>query len=178
MSHHAPPNRLFTHAYEGGHQDHDAAYVLGLHVAQKWGIMDRAFQTALYCKDGIPTPFFRMFHPLKANGSPIQYRIPLKERLRYLGFYFAYHSQWKSWIGLWPFVLLHYLFEGTEVHQPLIPERLTERPHSGSLLYEQRGFFTFERFSDWTTPFMALGLTAFDTEATSPFKPIQSSEQE
>ena len=140
------PRSLYTHAYEGGHQDHDAAYLVGVSLAESWGILNHSIQTPLYCKAGIPRPFFRMFHALKANGPRVTHPIPWKERVRFLGFYFSYRSQWKSWIGLWPFVLLHYLFRGTEVHQTLNLQRMDQRPHPGPLLYEQRGFYRFDQF--------------------------------
>ena len=34
------PKSLYTHAYEGGHQDHDAAYLVGVSLAESWGILN------------------------------------------------------------------------------------------------------------------------------------------
>ena len=50
-----------------------------------------------------------------------------------------------TWIGLFPFVALHYLVEGVEQTQPVSLARLEQRPHAGALYYEKRRFFTWPR---------------------------------
>jgi hypothetical protein len=56
-----------------------------------------------------------------------------------------YRSQAKSWLGLYPFVLWHYLFKGWQSLQQASIIRLMERPHPGQLYYEFRGFSEWEK---------------------------------
>jgi LmbE family N-acetylglucosaminyl deacetylase len=60
-------------AWEGGHHDHDALHVLGLHTAERLGLGGSVRQYALYNAFRCPGPFFRVMSPLAANGArPIQ----------------------------------------------------------------------------------------------------------
>ena len=59
-----------------------------------------------------------------------------------------YPSQRMTWIGLFPFVLLHYLMRGTQTLQGVRLERMEERPHAGTLYYEYRNFCRWERLQE------------------------------
>lgn len=140
-----PPALICLPAWEGGHHDHDALHALGLHTAQRLGMASRVRQYALYNAFRCPGPFYRVLSPLAANGVPQASPIGWRDRWRYLRHCLAsYPSQRITWIGLAPFVALHYLFDGRQLLQPASVARLAERPHAGPLYYERRKFYSYE----------------------------------
>jgi hypothetical protein len=84
------------------------------------------------------------------NGAVLLQSIPWSARWRHLKLCLNYRSQAKSWLGLYPFVLWHYLFNGWQSLQQASITRLMEPPHPGQLYYEFRGF------SKWTKVFSHL----------------------
>jgi LmbE family N-acetylglucosaminyl deacetylase len=136
--------RIHVTAWEGGHHDHDVLHAMTVHVAKRLGLLPRVRQFALYNHKGCPGPLFRVLSPLEANGPVERQPIKWTRRVAYLCLCLQYPSQAKTWIGLLPFVLLHYLLDGRQALQAVSLERLQHRPHPDTLYYEQRGFFTWE----------------------------------
>lgn len=138
---------LHVTAWEGGHHDHDALHALAVTLAFERGLLARTWQFSLYQASGLPGPLFRVLAPLPRNGPVQALPIPWRMRLRHLKACLSYPSQRTTWIGLFPFVALHYLLRGVEQLQPVAPERLGERPHAGALYYEKRKFFTWPQMA-------------------------------
>ncbi len=147
-------HQLFIPAYEGGHQDHDAAHLIGLALATKLWILDQTYQFSGYHGKGLPWILFKVMSPIPENGSVIESPISWSLRVKYLGYCFHYRSQWKTWVGLFPFYALNYLIYGKQRLQTVSPERALQRPHSGKLLYEKRGFLEYKEFLETVTPFV------------------------
>ena len=137
---------LYFMAWEGGHQDHDAAHYIGVKLAIERNILDKAFQFPLYNGAGLPGILFKLFSPLALNGQPIVKKIPWRKRLHYISLCFLYKSQIKTWIGLFPFYAAHHIFHGTQILQKISMARVKEKPHFGYLLYERRGFCNYIEF--------------------------------
>jgi hypothetical protein len=136
------------HAYEGGHQDHDAAHILGVRAAQRSGTLQQSRQFTLYRASQVPLLPFAMFRPLPANGAVEQIPLTVRERVRYLYLCTLYRSQVRTLLGLWPMIAMEYMLHGMQLLQPVSIARLVQRPHEGPLLYEQRrrgSFVAFER---------------------------------
>lgn len=136
---------LHVTAWEGGHHDHDALHALAVTIAARHGLLARTWQYSLYQAAGLPGPLFRVLAPLPQNGPARTWTIPWQMRRTYLRHCLSYPSQRGTWIGLFPFVLLHYLLRGTQALQPVDPARLGQRPHPGPLYYEKRRFFSWDR---------------------------------
>lgn len=136
---------IYVPAWEGGHHDHDALHALAVLAADCRGLLPKLKQFPLYNALNRPHPFFRVKVPVEENG-PITYsRAGWRARYRYLKFCASYPSQLKTWLGLFPFVLFHYIFDGRQALQPVNVRRLRERPHAGALYYERRQFCTWEK---------------------------------
>jgi LmbE family N-acetylglucosaminyl deacetylase len=146
-----PCDRLYMPAWEGGHQDHDAAHLLGLSIAGERRSV--AFQFPLYQGAGLPWKLFRVLTPLRQNGPVVVRRIAWRSRVAYLRYCLSYPSQWKTWLGLLPFVLVDYVKSGSQKLQNANPDRVREPPHAGRLLYERRGFCTWREFEASTRAF-------------------------
>lgn len=147
-----PIRRIYVPAWEGGHQDHDAAHLIGYSIGQKFGILNHSWQFSLYHGKGLPWLFFRVMKPLKENGPVYNRHVPLSKRLKYLRLCLTYQSQLKSWVGLFPFVAFNYLFLGKQKLQSLTTRQCCVRPHQGPLLYERRGFCHYDEFMSFAGP--------------------------
>jgi LmbE family N-acetylglucosaminyl deacetylase len=138
---------LHVTAWEGGHHDHDALHALAVSLAARRGLLAHTWQYSLYQAAGLPGPLFRVLAPLPQNGPVRRWTMSWGERIAFLRHCLSYPSQRVTWIGLFPFVLLHYLLRGVQTLQPVDPARLRERPHAGPLYYEKRGFFTWDEMA-------------------------------
>lgn len=151
------PQLLCLPAWEGGHHDHDALHALGADCAQRAGLLPLARQYPLYHSHGCVRPFFKVLSPIVLNGKIQARAIPWRNRLRFSGYCLRYPSQWRSWLGLLPFVLLHYARHGVQTLQPVTTARTLERPHPGALFYEQRAFYTWEQLQQQLRAWRAQG---------------------
>lgn len=133
------PN-LYLPAWEGGHSDHDALHVAGVLAAYQNGMLEMTYQASLYNSKGCYGPWFKVLHPIIENGEVYKSKISLKNRFRFIKYCLSYPSQKTSWIGLFPFFLLHYLINGYQTWQPVSIDRIKERQHKGSLYFDYRGF--------------------------------------
>ena len=139
---------IYVTAYEGGHQDHDALHCASVIALNEIDLLDDVYQFPLYNKFNCIGRFFRVLTPLKENGEFINIKLSIHERLMSVIYCLYYPSQYKTWIGLLPFFILHYILNNTLKLQKVSIKRLRERPHSGKLLYESRGFYTWEKFAN------------------------------
>lgn len=146
-------DRVYMPAWEGGHQDHDAAHLLGLRIACSHRCMSGARQFPLYNGVGLVGPLFRVFHPLEANGPVECLPLSVWDRVRYSAWLLRYRSQWKSMLGLFVPTALRLLTCGKYLTQPVSLARARERPHSGRLLYERRVGLSYGEFLSATVAF-------------------------
>ena len=140
------PTRIFTPAWEGGHQDHDATYIVACYLAKVFSCVDTSRQFPLYHGRGLPGSLWHTFSPLPENGPVEAERMTWRQRLHYVRYCLLYHSQWRTWLGLYPMYVLNLLISGRQLLQPLRLARLNETPHSGPRLYERRGFCGGDEF--------------------------------
>lgn len=139
---------IYLPAWEGGHHDHDALHAIGVIVADDAGLIEVTWQFPLYNGYKCGRPLFRVLLPLPMNADVDVIKVPWANRFRFLRYCLSYPSQMITWVGLFPFVLLHYIFYGIQVRQRVSRERIRHRPHSGPLYYERRKFCTWEKMSD------------------------------
>ena len=125
--------RIYLPAWEGGHPDHDFCHAMVLKLIHRLDATVEALQYPLYHGKGLRGAFFKVLSPISENGAVTKEGMKVINRLRYLWFCLLYPSQWKSWLGLYPFVFVHYLFRGKQQIQLTSMERLNERPHKKHL---------------------------------------------
>ena len=140
-------DEIVTLAWEGGHQDHDAAFLVAAVFAQSKGI--RCLEMPLYNGENVPGSLFRVMHPV--GGGWTARRIKLRDRIRDVLLTRFYPSQRKSWLGLAPLMLLGRPRELTRVADL---RRAASPPHRGSLLYERRFHYPYARFADHAARFL------------------------
>ena len=136
-----------TLAYEGGHQDHDAAFLVAAAFAKKRGI--RCYEVPLYNGYRIAGPFFRVTVPI---GDGWQWRaIPWREKFSNALLCRFYASQRSTWLALLPLILLR---PAREFIREADLRRAAARPHRGRLLYERRFHYPYERFAAFAQAFL------------------------
>lgn len=136
---------IYVPAWEGGHPDHDILHAITVLLAQKYDRLNMVRQYSLYNGYQCKGPLFRTFLPLPENGVVEKVKVNWCNRFRFLGYCLQYPSQLKTWIGLFPMMLLHYMIWGTQNIQIVAAKRILERPHSGLLYYERRKFSTYQK---------------------------------
>ena len=67
-------------------------------------------------------------------------KLTILERLKSVIYCLYYPSQYKTWIGLLPFFIMHHIFYKKLKIQKASIQRLSQRPHDGALLYEVEVF--------------------------------------
>lgn len=147
------PNEIVATAWEGGHEDHDACNLIARKIAIKFNIIDNCKEFSLYNAYNNNLIYFKVFNPLK-KGKII--KTTFFKRILYIIFLFYYRSQFKIWIGLYPFIIYHYFFNGYNYMQPLNKSKKIKKPHKGMLLYEIRKFCNFELFKLKTKFFLKI----------------------
>lgn len=136
---------IIVPAWEGGHHDHDALHALAVIVADEMGLIDTVKQFPYYNGYKCRGQLFRVMKPIPENGSVEKIIISWKDRMKYLRYSLSYPSQITTWIGLFPFMLIHYLIYGAQYLQKTSIKRINQRPHSMELYYERRKFYLYEK---------------------------------
>jgi N-acetylglucosamine malate deacetylase 1 len=141
------PDRIYAPSYEGGHPDHDAAHVIAVFVAQRLGLNVEVWHFSLYNGCGCPKPFFAVLRQLPGAKQPRRSTLSLGPRLTLAFLCRFYPSQLKTWIGLFPGAFMERVLLRREAVARSDAARLSERPHSGELLYERMFGFRYADFA-------------------------------
>lgn len=153
---------LYLPAWEGGHQDHDAAHIAGLAAARRMGLGEMVYQYPLYHGKSLPWILFRIQNPITENGQVTKSPVSAKSRFRHLGYCLGYLSQWKTWVGIFPFKILEAMMDGHQKLQRAQFSRVWLRPHAGPLLYEKRNMYSYTEFSRIGRPFLKRHFDRYD----------------
>jgi len=146
-------DEVITLAYEGGHQDHDAAHLVAAVFARRRGIPCR--EMPLYNAANVPRPLFRVHHPI-GDGWESR-RITHREKLANALLCRQYQSQRSTWLALMPLMLFSRARELTRLADL---QRATQPPHQGALLYERRFHYPYARFAAFAEAFLHRSLVS------------------
>jgi LmbE family N-acetylglucosaminyl deacetylase len=139
-------DEIYAPAWEGGHHDHDAAFLIGVALSQHLGIEANFWQFYLYNGYKTPHRFFRVFDPLPVCLERQVRKLTIKEGLATLRAIFLFKSQWRTWLGLFPQCFLHLVFVRKEILDRGSISQLAGRPHDGKLLYERWNRISYSEF--------------------------------
>jgi LmbE family N-acetylglucosaminyl deacetylase len=146
---------IHSFAWEGGHPDHDAALVVAAAFAVTRGLEAHVWQVPFYrASDRWPAPLFTLGDPLAENGEAVSLRLSASERRLPAELIRFYPSQWRSFVGLAPFILWRSLTRSNFAMQRLDPRRLRERPAKKLLLYGKRDGVTVAELVSETARFL------------------------
>jgi LmbE family N-acetylglucosaminyl deacetylase len=130
-------DEIFTLAYEGGHQDHDACHAAAVVLASRLGLLARTRQIPFYRKAG-SVPGVAVLAPLAENGTATPWPLSAAERIRMLSLMRMYPSQWRVLLGLGPLLAAACAVRPGLPVQPVAMKRLRERPTAAPMFYERR----------------------------------------
>src|SRR5436305_3594234 len=94
---HIDADEVVTLAWEGGHQDHDAAHLVALALAIARGV--RCLEFPLYHGKGLPGHLFRVMSPLRGGEAR---RLSVRDVWKRAMLAWRYPSQRRSWLGMFP----------------------------------------------------------------------------
>lgn len=151
-----PVSHIYTHAWEGGHQDHDVCHVLALALAKRVSA-GTIRQVACYRRPDTGLAPYSLLDPLAANGVSDPFVMSGAERAAMAKSVVAYPSQWRSWAGLGPPLLTRLALSAAFPVQPVSEARLAQRPHEKPLLYEVRTKIPFETVGGAVSAFLKRG---------------------
>ena len=126
---------LFIPAWEGGHHDHDACHAIGRTYADECSI-DEVIEFALYNAFGRKHPFFNVLKPIPDQNEIT--RFEKKLTLRCFIAVTSYRSQWKTWLGLTPSMIIHAILRRPILFRAIDRNVGLSKPHKGDLFYERR----------------------------------------
>lgn len=150
-----PIGSVVTHAWEGGHPDHDAAHLLALRIARAAGVADRSRSVLFYrAADRGPLPIAVATPPPGAVGFTRE-PISLAEGFGMLAAIRHYPSQYRIFLGLGPLLAARLATVRGIVVQPLSASVAPARPHGGRLLGEERYGRPFETIARIASAFLA-----------------------
>ena len=127
---------IYTHALEGGNEDHDACYAIVKKLINNLKDIQLAFQFPLYNSNN-SLFYYQVQKIIISNGKLIKIKTKFFNRIRYISYLFYYKSQLRTWIGLYPFIVFNLLFRDYYCLQKIDKNLNIRKPHNGKLLYEK-----------------------------------------
>lgn len=132
-----PIERFVVAAWEGGHADHDACAFMTVALRDSLDPAIPIDQFGLYHGRGLPGGLFRACAPIPENGPVERVALSVGDWIAFAAAVRFFPSQAKTWLALWPSMFLTFALRGGFGFQTLTRNRLEERPHAGTLLYER-----------------------------------------
>ncbi|HEX8254743.1 MAG TPA: PIG-L family deacetylase, partial [Thermoanaerobaculia bacterium] len=135
----ASVDEVVTLAWEGGHQDHDAAHLVAAVFARQRGVA--CLEMPLYNGFEAYDFLFRVNHPV--GDGWLERRLTRREYFSNVMLARFYPSQRKTWLGLAPLLLIskpRELIRAADLRRAVAP------PHPLPLLYERRFRYPYDRF--------------------------------
>jgi LmbE family N-acetylglucosaminyl deacetylase len=149
------PSRVISHAWEGGHPDHDAAHLLAIATARRLDCLSDSLAFPSYrTPDVWPLPF-AVCKPLRMNGQRCDQRLSLVESLETLAALRHYRSQWVTFLGLGPGLAWQYCVCRSVPLQQLGMSSAPQRPTAKPLLAEKRFHVDWNHCARLATTFLS-----------------------
>ena len=142
--------------WEGGHPDHDAAYLIARLLQKKYQTAEHWTYSAYRKSEPLP---FRVQTPLLSEQRSVQIEVLQKISIPYgvVAFFNLLRSTWRSylsqkktWLILSPVWILDWILGGRKFRYLQVSLETLARPHSGILWYEVRKMRRYEDgFPGW-----------------------------
>lgn len=135
---------VVTTAYEGGHQDHDAAAIIGKTLAFKLSLEMSEF----FLYNGYKTKgkSYRVSHPLE-GGEIETYKYSFKHLIALFIAPIIFKSQWKAMLGLWPFLFFKALIRPLKI-KVSVGKNIDFNGHLEVPMYERWKRITLKEFEE------------------------------
>jgi len=142
---HSDTKLILTTNYEGGHIDHDTTCFIAYKLSK---IKDSKFATFnLYRAKYFKYPFYKVIDEISQEHQFEKIPLKPKDFIKIIQIPIIYKSQWRTWFGIFPFLILKFLkSNGVFIEFPSELNFL-EPPNSGAVLYINRGDGDFESWA-------------------------------
>tara|TARA_B100000989_G_scaffold268934_1_gene223960 strand:+ start:1321 stop:2094 length:774 start_codon:yes stop_codon:yes gene_type:complete len=127
---------LYTHAWEGGNEDHDASFVIVKKILCKNIRAILGFQFSQYHRKNAYIYPFKVQTLINSNSKIYKSRLNFFSKIKFISYLFTYTSQLYIWLPIYPFIILRILFNNYGNVKIISKNLIIKKPHSGNLLYE------------------------------------------
>lgn len=140
------PDMVISHAWEGGHPDHDAGHLLALSVAKEFEILHNCYQFYFYNNQSwsMMGPV-RLFHPLRQTLDYVT-KFGVMNGIRYFNSYWLYKTQRFSMLWMVPALFSQYVIKRKCSMYLTDIRDIQLVPHKGILRYERNAFYSQHEF--------------------------------
>jgi len=130
-------NYIYTHAWEGGNEDHDSCFVITKKILMNNKKLKKAFQFAQYNRHNVVFYPFNIQTFIQPKSKIFKVRYGLLSKMKYISYLFNYISQFYLWLPVYPFIIFKILFNNYGNVKLISKSINLSRPHCGLLLYEK-----------------------------------------
>ena len=127
---------IYTHAWEGGNEDHDASFVIVKKILFNNRSVNKCFQFSLYHRYNTNFYPFKILSFIPSNSKIFQSKLSLLQKIKYTSYLFSYISQFYLWIPFYPFIIFKIFFGKFKNLKKISKTLYLKKPHKGNLLYE------------------------------------------
>ena len=127
---------IYTHAWEGGNEDHDASFVIVKKILFNNRSVNKCFQFSLYHRYNTNFYPFKILSFIPSNSKIFQSKLSLLQKIKYTSYLFSYISQFYLWIPFYPFIIFKIFFGKYGNLKKISKTLYLKKPHKGNLLYE------------------------------------------
>ncbi len=127
---------VYTHAWEGGNEDHDASFVIVKKILCKNIRTLLGFQFSQYHRRNVHIYPFKVQTLINSNSKIYKSKLSIFSKIKYISYLFTYTSQLYLWLPIYPFIIIKILFNNYGNVKIISKNLILKKPHSGNLLYE------------------------------------------
>lgn len=128
---------IYTHAWEGGNEDHDACFVITKKILFKYDYCKKGLQFSQYHRSNSNFYPFKIQTLIRSRSKIYRTKLNLTSKIRYILYLFNYVSQFYLWIPIYPFIIYKILINDYGNVKIISKNLNLSKPHSGDLLYER-----------------------------------------
>ena len=139
--------KIWSPDWEGGHHDHDSAFLLASHLVSKYSSSSHGSFPLYRAMSGM-YPFFYTMSLLNPKLGGIPKLVSWKQKYEILKTSKFYPSQRKTWLGLLPMMVFHFLFHRVLYTRDGKAINSKTRPHEGPLFYERRFSVSYQKVAE------------------------------
>lgn len=128
---------IFTHAWEGGNEDHDSCHVIVKKIFFNDPKIIKCYQFSQYHAYKSYFLPFKIQDHISNNEDFLHIKISLKKKIKYIRYLFYYLTQLYIWVPIYPFIIYKILSNQYGKLLKIDKNLRLKRPHEGKLLYEK-----------------------------------------
>jgi len=145
---------IYTHAWEGGNEDHDSCFVIIKKIICNNLKIVKAFEFSQY--HNYETNFlpFKVQNFIFDKKKIYRTKITFKDKIKYIYYLFNYTSQLYIWLPIFPFIIMRILMNNYGNLKMINKNLNFKKPHKGTLLYEKLRHKKYVYFKKYFSNFL------------------------